>query len=215
MQDLKRLIELNRQLDKQNTTYYEGSPSEDRLQWIHDALVPFFEGVMSKYPFESILDVGAGMGTDAYYFAQRGKRVTALLLEDTASKEGYQPVIGDMHDIPLPDESVDAVLSKHVLEHSLLPMVAIEEIRRVLTPGGILILVTPPKGILHALEGHYFPGWSARQLAYLIAVCGFEVLEAVEVEPAWSTCVVGRKCEEAYTGEMFPSLLPRWKDAGN
>ncbi|MFC1922378.1 class I SAM-dependent methyltransferase [Chloroflexota bacterium] len=42
-----------------------------------------------------------------------------------------------------PDEIFQVVISKHVVEHLSKPELAISEISRVLTPGGLLLLVTP------------------------------------------------------------------------
>ena len=42
-----------------------------------------------------------------------------------------------------PDETFQVVIAKHLVEHLLKPDLAISEISRVLTPGGLLLLVTP------------------------------------------------------------------------
>jgi SAM-dependent methyltransferase len=52
-------------------------------------------------------------------------------------------VICDAHDIPLPDESVDAVVLQAVLEHVLDPARVVAEVCRVLKPDGIVYAETP------------------------------------------------------------------------
>jgi SAM-dependent methyltransferase len=49
----------------------------------------------------------------------------------------------DIHQIPFKDNSFDAVLCNHVLEHVRDDVHAMEEIRRVLKPGGFSILQVP------------------------------------------------------------------------
>lgn len=49
----------------------------------------------------------------------------------------------DIHDIPFPENTFDAVLCNHVLEHVRDDIRAMSEIRRVLKPGGFSILQVP------------------------------------------------------------------------
>lgn len=49
----------------------------------------------------------------------------------------------DLLDIPFADESVDLLMANHVLEHVVDDRLALEEIVRVIAPGGIVILQTP------------------------------------------------------------------------
>lgn len=45
--------------------------------------------------------------------------------------------------IPLPDESVDAVVCEYVVEHLTDPAAVLRELRRILRPGGRFVFVTP------------------------------------------------------------------------
>ncbi len=51
-------------------------------------------------------------------------------------------VIGDAHQLPFEDEKFDNILCLEVLEHLHSPQTAVAEMRRVLKPGGHLILST-------------------------------------------------------------------------
>lgn len=52
-------------------------------------------------------------------------------------------IVGDIHDLPLPDNSVDGIVCFAVLEHVHNPIRAMEEMRRVLKPGGKLFIYVP------------------------------------------------------------------------
>ncbi|HEX6676725.1 MAG TPA: methyltransferase domain-containing protein [Actinomycetes bacterium] len=102
-------------------------------------------------PGEAALDVGSGGGIDTILAARRvgpeGKAVGLDALEEMcergrrhAAEAGVggwtEFVRGEMEDIPLPDGSMDVVLSNGVLNLSARKSRALAEILRVLRPGG-------------------------------------------------------------------------------
>ena len=92
-----------------------------------------------------VLDFGAGTGLQARQLADLGFDVVAI---DLASSEYARHRIFPVTDydgrhIPLPDRSVDAILSSNVLEHvEDLPAI-LGEFRRVLRPGGLGVHAMP------------------------------------------------------------------------
>src|SRR5205823_1246671 len=89
----------------------------------------------------TILVVGGGTvgsGTDALY---RDPAVRLIAFDVYGSP--MTQLIADGHQIPLRDESVDAVLVQAVLEHVLDPAKVVAEIHRVLRPNGIVYAETP------------------------------------------------------------------------
>ena len=100
---------------------------------------------------ETVLDVGSGGGIDTILAARRvgpeGKAVGLDILEemcergrrhaDEAGVEGWTEFVrGEMEDIPLPDESIDVVISNGVLNLSARKSRALAEMFRLLRPGG-------------------------------------------------------------------------------
>ncbi len=100
---------------------------------------------------EAALDVGSGGGIDTILAARRvgpeGKAVGLDTLEEMCERgrrhaaeagvEGWTEFVrGEMEDIPVPDGSVDVVLSNGVLNLSARKSRALAEIFRVLRPGG-------------------------------------------------------------------------------
>ncbi len=72
----------------------------------------------------------------------------------------YSPdIIGDIHNLPLEDESIDAIICIAVLEHIENPFKAFEEIYRVLKKGGYLFIYVPFLYVYHAELGYYGDFW--------------------------------------------------------
>jgi SAM-dependent methyltransferase len=102
-------------------------------------------------PGQVVLDIGSGGGVDTILAARRvgpdGKAIGLDLLEAMCERarrhaaeagvEGWTEFLrGEMEDLPLPDESVDVVVSNGVLNLSARKSRALAEIFRVLGPGG-------------------------------------------------------------------------------
>ncbi len=68
-------------------------------------------------------------------------------------------IIGDIHAIPMKNESCDAIICASVLEHVRDPIRAMGELRRVLRKGGLIFLYVPSIYPYHARKGHYPDLW--------------------------------------------------------
>jgi arsenite methyltransferase len=102
-------------------------------------------------PGETVLDVGSGGGIDTILAARRvgpnGKAVGLDILEEMCERgrrhaaeagvKGWTEFVrGEMEDIPLPDESIDVVISNGVLNLSARKSRALAEMFRLLRPEG-------------------------------------------------------------------------------
>jgi ubiquinone/menaquinone biosynthesis C-methylase UbiE len=99
-------------------------------------------------PAPLVLVIGGGTlgnGVEAIY-ADRRTRVVAFDIYGTPLVQ----FIADAHQIPLADQSIDAVLVQAVLEHVLDPAQVAAEIHRVLRPDGLVYAETPFLQQVHA-----------------------------------------------------------------
>jgi SAM-dependent methyltransferase len=82
----------------------------------------------------------------------------------------------------LGDASADVMICHHMLEHALNPAAALGEMRRVLKPGGRLLLHVPfeqeerYRGHNPAEPNHHLFSWNAQTLGNLVAECGFQLV---------------------------------------
>jgi SAM-dependent methyltransferase len=92
-----------------------------------------------------VLEVGCGPGDDARRLAARGHRVTALDIEAhegwAEPPEGVTFIEASAERLPFPDASFDAVIERDALHHVGEPGRALREMRRVLRPGGVALIV--------------------------------------------------------------------------
>lgn len=86
-------------------------------------------------------------------------------------------VVGDAHLLPCADASVDAIFCEAVIEHLRDPVRAVQEMHRVLKPGGEAFVVTPFMQAYHGYPHHY-QNFTLTGHRYLFTAHGFSVPEA-------------------------------------
>ncbi|MGB5835399.1 MAG: class I SAM-dependent methyltransferase [Thiohalocapsa sp.] len=162
-----------------------------------------------------ILDIGCGQGTAAALLDTgfRPSRITGIDIdaeliargraqsEDTPLSAELSLTQGCATDIPLDDHAVDLVLCHQLLHHMVAQREALAEIRRVLRPGGLLLVAESCRcfiesSLVRALFRH--PSESQRDAAgyvELVRLAGFRLEEAdvVTESPWWSLPDLGLK----------------------
>jgi SAM-dependent methyltransferase len=98
-----------------------------------------------------VLDVGCGRGFLLDAFRRRGWSVEGTEMSAASSAHarealGIRVHLGPLETLALPAESFDAVTLWHVLEHVTTPVELLAEIRRLLRPGGVLLVSVPNFG---------------------------------------------------------------------
>lgn len=109
-------------------------------------------GLLTLAPRARYADLGVGDGLLTLMLAEVAESVTAVdlsekmlgALETRATAAGLanlEYVVGELDDLPLPDESHDVVVMSQALHHADQPGRALAEARRILRPGGQLLIL--------------------------------------------------------------------------
>jgi len=94
------------------------------------------------------LDIGSGGSSYARYFPNR----LTVDIDPARNPE----IVADAHALPFADGEFETVLCTEVLEHVKNPFQVVSELRRVLKPGGMLVLSTRFVYPLHDVPHDYF-----------------------------------------------------------
>ena len=156
-------------------------------------------------PPRRILDVGCATGDLLQAIRREGNaNVSGVEPGERAAgiarERGLDVRQGMLEDAAFPDASFDTIILAHTLEHVRDPIATLREIRRVLAPGGTLILWLPNADSIEArVLGHRWIGYdpprhlttfSVATLTHALEATGFRVTqvrhEAVGLEWAWA-----------------------------
>ncbi len=147
--------------------------------------------VLARHVHGDVLDVG---GWDFYLTAKRHgvscKTWTTLEYDATRLPDVHSPefrtVHGDGCAMTFPDASFDTVLSIQVLEHVFEPLKMVDEMARVLRPGGTAVLLIPQTSTMH-LTPHYYGNFSRYWIHDAMRRAGLEILEHQPLGGIWSS----------------------------
>lgn len=157
----------------------------------------FFKEKITKIFQEKkdIVDIGGGLRADAgrsnrleaknAWLANYFKSVNYRVLDKVAD---YHPdIVGDIHQLPFADSSLDAVICLAVLEHVEEPAKAMKEIYRVLKPGGYAFIYVPFLYYYHPMKNYYrdFYRFTYDGIKYLTR--DFKTVEIINVRGALAT----------------------------
>lgn len=129
-------------------------------------------------PGMSLLDVGCGRGEMLVAFGEKGISCQGIDIVANAGPEKDILKCNVAKDIyPFENDSFDIVFVKSVLEHIAEPAFMLDEIKRILKPSGVLILLTPDWSklwrVFYEDPTHIHP-YVPKSVEALLAMHGYE-----------------------------------------
>jgi ubiquinone/menaquinone biosynthesis C-methylase UbiE len=153
-------------------------------------MADFYQEKMTKIFTDkrSVLDIGGGLRVAV----GRGDRhrVGQEWLKELVAKADYKimdpvdtfhpDIVGDIHKMPFPDNSLDAIVCGAVLEHVEDPIRAANELHRTLKKGGYCYVYVPFLYYYHPEQGYYKDFWRFSEDAVRHI---FRDFSSIEIEP--------------------------------
>jgi len=145
------------------------------------------------------IDIGSGMGTFPAITRSRGWRVRGVDISQQAADNakrnfGIDTHVGEIRDLDVPNETVDWVSAFEVLEHVMRPRDFLQDIHKLLKPGGLVTISVPngrSRSEIYSEDPLISPPthvnfFSRKGLSRMFSECGFEKLYDYEKPIAWS-----------------------------
>ena len=129
---------------------------------------PYIEEELSHIEYQDLLDCGCGTGPMISLLYEKdsskhyvGLDLTPKMIEVAQNKnlEGTEWIVGDCENLPFEDDSFDVIICTNSFHHYPNPQLFFENVKRVLRPGGRLILqdYTAPAPILWLMNHTEMP----------------------------------------------------------
>jgi SAM-dependent methyltransferase len=181
---------------------YEGFHSNNRLQkkiisdnnFTYRELIKLLKPLLPK--INNVLDIGSGVGTIDFYLGSKGKNVTGIEISQQAvniaklnakifNLEKKIEFINSTFPSRTITNKYDLVIFSEVIEHLENDKKALNDIWKVLKPGGFLIITTPSMNaplyrlqLVHRFDkrvGH-LRRYTIGNLSNIVIECGFNII---------------------------------------
>lgn len=205
VRDRRRAEALQSERQEAAQAYFQTHAADwDKIRALHVAEADVEAAVSSALgpgPFDLLVDIGTGTGRMLELFAPRFRRGIGLDLSpamlayaraklERAGLTHAQVRQGDIYDLPLGDQTADAVVMHQVLHFLSDPQRAIREAARVIAPGGRLLIVDFAPHELEFLRDEYAHerlGFSGPVVSQWLSDFGLQMLETHDFAPAEGT----------------------------
>ncbi|MEK6799267.1 MAG: class I SAM-dependent methyltransferase [Planctomycetota bacterium] len=196
--------------------YY--TTSSPLIRWIEQRRLACIRRLANAYPGRRLLEIGCGGGHVLRMFPQcelTGVDVSGEMLAKARRNLGDLParlIKGEVHEAGLADATFDVIICTEVLEHVVDPQRLLREARRLLAPGGRLVVTFPNDRLIERIkrwiiamrlarlpilgriswgaERFHLHRWSVRQMRALLS----EVFTIQQTRMVPSRCLPIRCC---------------------
>ena len=146
------------------SSYYGSGRRFNRIvEWLLNNLYSYrARHIEGKHAPGKVLDIGCGRGLLLHKLRLRGWEPHGTELSEEAAayarhRLGLPVTTKELQECHFPDEEFDLVILWHVLEHVHNPRAMLQEVSRILKPGGVLLVAVPNFGSWESkMTG---PGW--------------------------------------------------------
>ena len=142
---------------------------------------------LNAIPGGHLLEVGCGSGAALQSMQQKGWCVTGLDFDagavDNARSKGLDVRHGQLSAQAFADQTFDAVVMGHVIEHVHSPIELLAECRRILKKGGILVVLTP--NVNSRGHRHYGRNWRGLEPPRHLQIFSPESLASIAVNAGY------------------------------
>ncbi|MBN1661684.1 MAG: class I SAM-dependent methyltransferase [Anaerolineae bacterium] len=163
--------------------------------------------VSARQPGGRLLDVGCATGDFLAFAHEHGWETHGVELVESAAAYcrdilGLHVVTGDLLDAAYPDDHFDVITLWNVFEHLYAPAATLHELKRIVKPGGWLVMAVPNPD---SLDAHLFgPAWAGYDVPRHLYTFPTRVLHQLLSREGFK--VVDRRCVDSSHFIFFLSL---------
>jgi SAM-dependent methyltransferase len=129
----------------------------------------------------AVLDLGCGRAPLFGVYREFAETITCVDWANSPHEVRHADVLCDLNEpMPLPDASFDTIICSDVMEHLYRPQQAMLEIRRLLRPGGKLLMNVPFLYWIHE-QPHDFHRYTQFALERMVGDSGLDLVEIQEL----------------------------------
>jgi SAM-dependent methyltransferase len=193
--------------------------AEDRHWWYRgrrEVLERVIDG-LGLPPAARILDAGCGSGRNMVELARRGS-VTGVEVSDMSvcrarARDAGEVIAGSVLQMPFESASFDLVVCLDVIEHLEDDLAALRELRRVIKPGGALLVTVPAYQWLwsgHDEVNHHYRRYTRRTLESVAEEARWEPVRTTHFNSLLLPAAILLRILDRFSRKTTESSLDLW-----
>lgn len=152
-------------------------------------------------------DIGCSRKPYSALILQFSSKYFGLEHKYTIHQDNKADLIGTAYNTGVKDRSVDTVFTAAVLEHLEEPSRALNEMYRILKPGGLVVLSAPLFWHIHEAPRDFYR-YTRYGFQYLLNANGFEIIEIKPLSGFWVTFLIMLSNQLSRFNKGFIRFIP-------